>query len=1108
MSKRLYILLIIFTFLTGLASASHFMGGEITWECINSNGKYRFILKLYRECYGIEYEKTEILQVINHPTVKKITMTLVSRTDNSPVCNPAGPSITCNNPPAANRGAIEEWLYTSDAVYPSGVSLNGVPDKDQGWIFAYKGYNRNFSTNLVAADQTWGLRAVMYPYQGKNAGVCYDNSPTFAEKPSTVICTGYHFTYNPNAYDKELDSLVYDWAMPLDSNMNKVLYNSNFQYYNPLPGPFFDPNNIADTINPQTGEISFLSYTQGSFLTVSKVTAYKNKEKVAEIFREMQIVLVNCASNIPPDVIPPFKDINTGIPTYIDTVFAGQLVNFKISATDTVLQNISVKPSGPQFGSGFTNSATGCLTPPCATLNPYPINGVKLVETDFNWQTTCSHLTHPVDPTGSEGNLIFNNPVQSNIHNFVFSVSDDYCPVSGKNVATITIVIKKLPELDAPLLTCTAVDDSGKVTLNWIPQIDTLNSFFMNYIYFASNPAGPFNLLDSIADNNITSYIHKDAGADTKVLYYYIITRSACHHLFYSKPSNIVQTLYLELTNLDKTKAQLDWNNIKTGTVYEVMREYPSGKWNKINTTGNIQYIDTISICSAFINFRIQVYDSIAGCYSFSNVKGDSFSDHTGPFPPPEIDSVSIDPLTGKVIIGWSKSATGDIVGYGILKNNSPADSSTSVIGKLLSKDSTFFVNNTSNPDSEIEIYSIIAIDSCGNESSASLKHNTLLLTLNPDPCNNSIMLSWNPYKNMKGLAGYKIYIKKPGDTVFSLAGNTGINQRSYNYTNVNQNAEYCFFIRAYNDSGTVSSSSNIRCINAAMLIKPKYIYLRYASVFEENSSTEYIKVSCFIDNAAFISKLVIQRSDTNSGYSNVYSLTNINQPTVEWIDKNVRPANNSYTYIAELYDSCGQIAVTSNIAKTILLKAVSNTDLSNTLNWNNYSSWDGNLGNYYIYRSIGNNSNKVLIASVAPSAPYNTYTDDISSFILGDGTFYYTVQAIEADSNVYNFKDNSFSNKAAITQPPKYFIPTAFVPDGKNNKFLPIGVFTDKNNYVFRIFNRWGKQVFESKEPNEGWDGTESGKDLPEGIYIYLLQFKDGSGKALSKKGTVTLVR
>ncbi len=89
-------------------------------------------------------------------------------------------------------------------------------------------------------------------------------------------------------------------------------------------------------------------------------------------------------------------------------------------------------------------------------------------------------------------------------------------------------------------------------------------------------------------------------------------------------------------------------------------------------------------------------------------------------------------------------------------------------------------------------------------------------------------------------------------------------------------------------------------------------------------------------------------------------------------------------------------------------------------------------------------------------------------------------------------------------------YIPNAFTPnnDQLNNLFCPVGTFIDKEEYTFRIFDRWGKVIFFSNKPGEGWDGLYNESEAPEGVYSYQLICRDLSGKKHNRKGSVTLIR
>lgn len=96
--------------------------------------------------------------------------------------------------------------------------------------------------------------------------------------------------------------------------------------------------------------------------------------------------------------------------------------------------------------------------------------------------------------------------------------------------------------------------------------------------------------------------------------------------------------------------------------------------------------------------------------------------------------------------------------------------------------------------------------------------------------------------------------------------------------------------------------------------------------------------------------------------------------------------------------------------------------------------------------------------------------------------------------------------------------IPNAFSPgsggsdgaggggDGKNDIFLPItrGVV----EFEMLVFNRWGQLLFESRDPNVGWDGTFNGKLCQQDVYVYRLTTSYENGQRLVRVGDINLIR
>ncbi|MDF3026458.1 MAG: gliding motility-related protein [Fluviicola sp.] len=75
-------------------------------------------------------------------------------------------------------------------------------------------------------------------------------------------------------------------------------------------------------------------------------------------------------------------------------------------------------------------------------------------------------------------------------------------------------------------------------------------------------------------------------------------------------------------------------------------------------------------------------------------------------------------------------------------------------------------------------------------------------------------------------------------------------------------------------------------------------------------------------------------------------------------------------------------------------------------------------------------------------------------------------------------------------------WVPNTFTPDGDefNNQFKP--VFSKDRmieDYNLMIFNRWGELIFESHDPEIGWDGTYHAEFVKDGTYTWTIDVKDG---------------
>lgn len=87
--------------------------------------------------------------------------------------------------------------------------------------------------------------------------------------------------------------------------------------------------------------------------------------------------------------------------------------------------------------------------------------------------------------------------------------------------------------------------------------------------------------------------------------------------------------------------------------------------------------------------------------------------------------------------------------------------------------------------------------------------------------------------------------------------------------------------------------------------------------------------------------------------------------------------------------------------------------------------------------------------------------------------------------------------------------VPTAFTPngDGRNDFLYPANAYK-ATDLLFRVYNRNGQLIFQTRDWSHKWDGKVNGMLEPTGVYIWTLDYKDAAHNKVSLKGTTTLIR
>ena len=88
--------------------------------------------------------------------------------------------------------------------------------------------------------------------------------------------------------------------------------------------------------------------------------------------------------------------------------------------------------------------------------------------------------------------------------------------------------------------------------------------------------------------------------------------------------------------------------------------------------------------------------------------------------------------------------------------------------------------------------------------------------------------------------------------------------------------------------------------------------------------------------------------------------------------------------------------------------------------------------------------------------------------------------------------------------------VPNAFTPnkDGLNDFLYPLNAYK-ATDLLFRVYNRVGQLVFETRDWTKKWDGRIKGQGADMGTYVWILMYTDtDSGKKIQLKGSTILLR
>jgi gliding motility-associated-like protein len=465
----------------------------------------------------------------------------------------------------------------------------------------------------------------------------------------------------------------------------------------------------------------------------------------------------------------------------------------------------------------------------------------------------------------------------------------------------------------------------------------------------------------------------------------------------------------------------------------------------------------------------------------------------------PVLYSVGFDTSTQQMQIQWNANAAPDTYGYVVYTYDAN--------GFLIELDTIYGQNNTtylySAPfDGGPYTYTVAAFDSCFTSnnppsfqtSAKANLHTSIHASYLIDMCPQRVDLTWSTYGGT-AVVSYEIWSKH--NNSWALLGTSTDTTASINLV---KNENYCIYIKANLQNGYVAFS-NPMCFLMPQPTPPAFHYFSLASVKGKD-----IELKAWVDQSVGITSVVFERKDTNGVWEQIGEGPILNN-NAYFLDDDVDPNWGPWTYRSMYIDSCGNPGAYANENTTIFVQGSADQyNMINDLNWTPYTLFNGGIANYKIYRNTYGAWESVPF-QILPDGSYSL-TDDVSQ-MRNKGEVCYQVMALE-NLNQFGFADSSFSNEFCLPYDPLMFVPNAFTPDGLNPIFLPVVQNVDPEKYTFSIIDRWGKIVFETSDPTQGWDGIISSSGLPASndVFQYRIELIINKTDAIVKQGYVTLIR
>ena len=512
-------------------------------------------------------------------------------------------------------------------------------------------------------------------------------------------------------------------------------------------------------------------------------------------------------------------------------------------------------------------------------------------------------------------------------------------------------------------------------------------------------------------------------------------------------------------------------------------------------------------------------------CLSYNNVQSQVEQQSKRPY----IQNVTVDPETGEVTINWDLPDPFDYIADVFLiywheppipgsdtGNNIPIDTIVDPLARSYSfnyDDIKLKYPDTKMPDPRLTsfAFSVCAEEWTTTDTIRSLRayvhYNTQLNSVF-DECNAEIRLSWYEYQGWavnsmpyQPFQCYRLMSIPEGETPATAVEIERIETQkdtSFVIRNVDANKTFTFYIETVRNDGLTATS--YKTVVVTDMPTPPSFIIAESSQYNDDG---YAEITFQLDPAAETFDYRFSwTSNPDFSWTPLCDTTLLDNSAVL---TDIKLREQTSYYKLEAWHICkNNYTAVSNNATALWLTVKQEGDI-NLLQWDTYQKWNNSDVKFEINRQIANNNSDVIAVVTEPSP---TVCKDDLTYIDIDGEICYWIKATPLSPNSRD--EYAISNKVCIKPEPKLYIPQAFTPNSGdvNSKYKPTFTPVFPDEYMMILYDRTGAKVFETKNPDEGWDGRLiNGKAANEGVYAYFMRYKTSVGRVVEKKGTFALI-